>query len=305
MAITIGVSEVGGTFHAQALALQHIFAKNRLPPLEIVTSELGGSIENAKRLNAGVLDLAFVSAPWVAAARNGTEPFSRSVELQLVAPMNVGPNFFVARADSFLRKVSDLRGKRLAIGLRTGGMTPHANKVLEAIGIGADDLERIYVDFGEGAALLANGEVDAQYQRPIPNRVMTDLCALIPLRILEFEPLEIEAALRAVPQDCLTIMRKDAIPGLERDLPQLGVLNLLVSHSRLDDEIARLVANTIINNAVALSGSEQLFSGLPDLLESLQGEIHATHALRGSPLHPGAARAFTLVWPASNGKGLK
>ena len=41
-----------------------------------------------------------------------------------------------------------------------------------ALGIGADDVTRIFVDFAEGAEMLASGQVDAQFQCPIPNQVM-------------------------------------------------------------------------------------------------------------------------------------
>ena len=185
MTIRIGASEIGGTFYTQALALKKCFASvPSLPNVEVVKSHLGASIENAHRLESGDLDFAFISAPWVAAAKRGTTPFSRSLDLKTVAPMNIGPNFFIVRADSPLTKVADLRGRKLAIGLRTSGMTPHADAVLNALRMGPHDLERVYVDFAEGAEMLVAGDVDAQYQRPIPNRVMTDLCQRVPLRIL-------------------------------------------------------------------------------------------------------------------------
>ena len=155
MTIRIGASEIGGTFYTQALALKKCFASvPSLPNVEVVKSHLGASIENAHRLESGDLDFAFISAPWVAAAKRGTTPFSRSLDL------------------------------KLAIGLRTSGMTPHADAVLNALRMGPHDLERVYVDFAEGAEMLVAGDVDAQYQRPIPNRVMTDLCQRVPLRIL-------------------------------------------------------------------------------------------------------------------------
>ena len=134
------------------------------------------SIENANRLDAGDIDFGFISAPWVAAAKprhgalharhrpahRGSDE-SRPEFLHLLAPT---PE---------LRKVSDLRGKRVAVGMKDGGMAPHAEAVFAALGIGSGDLERVYVDFAEGAEMLATGAVDAQFQCPIPNRVMNEL----------------------------------------------------------------------------------------------------------------------------------
>ena len=293
MPLRIGASEVGGTFYTQALALKAILDRvSELPPVEVVESRVGASIENASRLHDGVLDMAFISAPWVAAAKTGTAPFVRTIELKTVAPMNLGPNFFVARADLPLRNVADVRGKRLAIGLRTSGMTPHADAVLQTLGLGEQDLERVYVDFAEGARMLVSGEVDAQYQRPIPNQVMTDLSERIAVRVLRYAPGQIDAALNAVPHDRPTVIRKGAIRGLEEDIPQLGVVNLLVTHARCPEQTAYLVVQTIIAAAAELGARLPLFAGLCDLLELSRAEGGALLEFDGVTLHPGAARAY-------------
>lgn len=293
MSIRIGASEIGGTFYAQALALKRLFeCVPAAPPIEIVESRLGASIENAYRLDSAEIDFAFISAPWVAAAKRGAKPFSRPLDLRTIAPMNIGPNFFVARADSPLRKVSDLRGRKLAIGLRTSGMTPHADAVLSAVGLGADDLERAYVDFAEGADMLAAGHVDAQYQRPIPNQVMTDLCRRVPLRVLRFEPNEFAAALRAVPYDRPILMRKGAIPGLLEDIPQMGVVNLLVAHAGCDEGIVNLVAQTIKHNTAFLGASDPLFGELHEIMNMEPDQLLALLEFDGVTLHPGAVRAY-------------
>ena len=293
MTIRIGASEVGGTFYSQALALKAVLSRvPALPTVEVIESRVGASIENAIRLDADALDFAFISAPWVAAAKTGTAPFSRSIDLKTVAPMNLGPNFFVARADSTLWNVSDLRGMKLAIGLKTGGMTPHADAVLGALGLGPNDLERVYVDFAEGARMLIAGEVDAQYQRPVPNRVMTDLSERIAVRVLRYESRQIEVALKAVPCDRPTFMKKGAVRGLDEDIPQLGVLNLLVAHPRCREATVRLVVQTIIDNATELGARLPLFADLAKLLDVTRRERCALLEFGGVTLHPGAARAY-------------
>ena len=106
MPIRIGTGERGGTFYTQGLALKA--ALERIPGnpgIEVVESPSGVSIENANRLDAGDIDFGIISAPWVAAARKGTVPFTQAIDLRIAAPMNLGPNFFIARADSGLRKI--------------------------------------------------------------------------------------------------------------------------------------------------------------------------------------------------------
>jgi TRAP transporter TAXI family solute receptor len=195
MPIRIGTGERGGTFYTQGLALKAAIERiPHAPDIEVVESSAGVSIENANRLEAGEIDFGFISAPWVVAAKQGTAPFTRAIDIRVAAPMNLGPNFFIARADSGLRKVADLRGRRVAVGMKDGGMAPHAEGVFAALGIGPDDLDRVYVDFAEGAEMLATGAVHAQFQCPIPNRVMSELSERILVRVLTYDPPHLDAA---------------------------------------------------------------------------------------------------------------
>src|SRR5262245_36677841 len=166
MLIRIGTGESGGTFNTQGLALKAALERTpRLPRIEVVESRAGVSIENAIRLDAGEIEFGIISAPWVASAARGRHPFDRPIDLRVAAPMNIGPNFFIARADSALRKVSDLRGRKVAVGMNGGGMAEHAEAVVGALGIGGDGGSRIDVGFAAGAGMLAWGEAGEQGQR--------------------------------------------------------------------------------------------------------------------------------------------
>jgi uncharacterized protein len=294
MPIRIGTGESGGTFYTQGLALKRVLERApRIPPVEVVESPLGVSIENAIRLDEGEVDFAFISAPWVAAARKGQPPFTRPIDLRAAAPMNLGPNFFIARADSELRNVSDLRGRKVAVGLQNGGMAPHAEAVFAALGIGAGDLVRVYVDFASGAHMLAAGEVDAQFQCPIPNRVMTELSERVCLRVLAYEPAHLDAALKSIPHDRRITMRKGAFRGVDEDVPQLGVLNLLVTHARADANMVHNVVRAIVSAGSELGQLDPLFEGLGELLEMLKARNRASLEFDGVELHVGAVRAYT------------
>ena len=88
-----------------------------------------------------------------------------------------GVVFFIVRAGSDIRTVADLRGRRVAVGMKTSGMVQHAHNIFGVLGLSFSDFTPVYLDFAAGADALALGEVDAQFQCPIPNRVMSDLVA--------------------------------------------------------------------------------------------------------------------------------
>jgi TRAP transporter TAXI family solute receptor len=296
MPIRIGTGERGGTFHTQGLALKAALERDpSVPGIEVVESRLGVSIENANRLHTGEIDFGFVSAPWVVAAKKGEPPFDRPIDLRVAAPMNIGPNFFVVRADSGLRKVSDLRDRKVAVGLKNNGMTQHAEAVFAALGIASDDLERVYVDFARGADMLAAGEVDAQFQCPIPNRVMSDLAERVRVRVLSYDPPHLDAALKSIPHDRPIMMRKGSFRGVDEDVPQLGVVNLLVTHAHIDPDTVRHIVRAIVSAAIELGRLDPLFAGLTELFDALKSRSRAALEFEGVELHAGAIRAYAEV----------
>src|ERR1700722_10379160 len=121
MTIRIGTSERDGTFHSQGRALATILGQRaQLGPIAVLESQ-SASVDNAKRLHAGEIELGFMASNWIGRAKRGEAPFVEPIDLCMAAPMNAGPLFFITRAGSSLRVVGDLRGQRVAVGFRPPG----------------------------------------------------------------------------------------------------------------------------------------------------------------------------------------
>jgi TRAP transporter TAXI family solute receptor len=162
MALRVGTAERDSTFLSQGLALKTVLERDAaLTPVEISISA-HASVENANRLELGEIDFGFMASNWIGRAKGGEAPFTRAIDLRMVAPMNAGPLFFIARADSNLRRVSDLRGRRLVVGPQLSGMTQHARVILGTLGLTFADFTPVYLDFAAGAEALVRGEADAQ-----------------------------------------------------------------------------------------------------------------------------------------------
>lgn len=292
MIIRIGTSERDGTFHSQGLALKTICAPHaELAGVEVLESK-SASVDNANRLHVGEIEFGFLASNWIGRARAGQPPFARPIDLRMAAPMNAGPLFFIARADAPIRTIDDLRGKRVSVGLQTSGMVQHVHAILGALGIGLADFTPHYLDFAAGADALAAGEVDAQFQCPIPNKVMTDLAARVDLQVIPYAGGQIETVIRAVPHYRSTIMRQGAIRGLDADVAQLAVVNVLVTHARVPAPTVCQMVAAVIAGTDELPNLNPLFAGLQDLWQPLRKEGAAALEFGGVPLHPGALQAY-------------
>jgi TRAP transporter TAXI family solute receptor len=299
--VRIGTAEPDSTFLSQGNALKTVLERHpALAPVEVSTSA-HASVENANRLEANDIDFGFMASNWIGRAKNGEAPFAQKIDLRMVAPMNAGPLFFIARADSDLRNVTDLRGRCLVVGPQQSGMAQHARVILGALGLTFADVTPIFLDFAAGAEALARGEVDAQLQCPIPNKVMTALAARVLLRVLPYAAADLDTVLRAVPFYRRTVMRQGAIRGLDADVAQAAVVNVLVTHARTPENVVGEVASVVFSARKELPRLNALFDGVAALFEPLRSDGAAALEFGGVTLHPGALSAYRVAGLLANG----
>ena len=299
--VRIGTAERDSTFLSQGHALKTVLDRHpALTPVEVSTSG-HASVENANRLQANDIDFGFMASNWIGRAKNGEAPFAQKIDLRMAAPMNAGPLFFITRADSDLPSVTDLRGRRLVVGPERSGMAQHARVILGAPGLTFSDFTPMYLDFAAGAEALERGEADAQLQCPIPNKVMTALAARVLLRVLPYASADLDTVLRAVPFYRRTVMRKGAIRGLDADVAQAAVVNVLVTHARTPEDIVDEVAAAIFSARDELPRLNALFDGVAALFEPLRSDGAAALEFGGVALHPGALAAYRAAGLLENG----
>ncbi len=288
--LRIGTSERDGTFFTQGAALKAVLEAAGLPAAVLESNS--ASIENAQRLDTGAIEFGFMASNWIGRARNGEPPFPHPIDLAMAAPMNAGPLFFITLAGSAVGSMADLRGRRIAVGKETSGMVQHAHGILAALGLGFADIVPCYLDFADGARALADGEVDVQFQCPIPNKVMSELADRVALRVLPYAPGQLEAILQAASYYRRTVMRSGALPGLDRDTEQVAVVNVLVTHARVSPETVRAVVAAIVAGSGELGRRNPLFAGMAELFEPLRVAGRPALEFGGVPLHSGALAAY-------------
>jgi TRAP transporter TAXI family solute receptor len=250
------------------------------------------SIHNAEQLDRGELEFGFMASNWIGRAKNATPPFKSKIALRMVAPANAGPMFFVKLANSILHTVADFIGRRIAIGPKGSGMEQHAHTIFGVLGISFDRFKPVYMGFADGADALVAGEIDAQFHPPIPNKVMTTLSQRADVRVIPYAPGQLEKILAEVPFYRRTNMEKAVFRGVIEDSAQLAVINVLVTHERIAENIVHGMAKAIVENLDTLPEMNPLFKGLKDLFTPLRTQGAAAFEFGGVALHPGAVRAY-------------
>jgi TRAP transporter TAXI family solute receptor len=291
MAIRIGTSEYGGTFYTQGQAIAELF--NRAAGADrCVVQTSDASIHNAEQLDRGELEFGFMASNWIGRAKNATAPFTKPIAVRMVAPANAGPMCFVKLATSPLRSVADFQGKRIAIGAKGSGMEQHIHTIFDILEIPFDSFTPVYMGFAEGADALVAGAIDVQFHPPIPNKVLSDLSRRADIRVVPFGPDQLEKVLARVPCYRPVVVDKNVFRGVLDDVTQVGVVNVLVTHETIPEQIVYEMAKAIAGNLDALPEMNPLFKGLKGLFEPLRSKGAAALEFGGVALHPGALKAY-------------
>ncbi len=139
------------------------------------------------------------------------------------------------------------------------------------------------------------GEVDAQFQCPIPNQVMTELSQRTDIRVLDHGPGSLDQLIATVPFYRPVVMAAGALRGLHADTAQVGVLNVMVTHERVASETVAEIVSAMATGAGELASLNPLYAGLKSLYEPLRTVGRAAYEIGGVRLHPGAVEAFRGV----------
>jgi TRAP-type uncharacterized transport system substrate-binding protein len=122
---------------------------------------------------------------------------------------------------------------------------------------------------------------------------MIGLSERVAVRVLSYDPQHLDAALKSIPLDRPVVMRTGAFRGVNEDTAQLGVLNLLVTHARVEADAVGAVVGAIVRGAAELGQLDPLFADFTELLETVKSRTAAMLAFGGIELHPGAVRAYS------------
>ena len=290
--VTVASGPAGGEYTRVVEAILGTLRKGGRQ-VRVLGVETEGSIENALLIGRGQADLALVQSDVAWLAANGAGPFAVDGPLKrmvALASLYPEPVHIVVPAQSAIRRVEDLRGKRVDLGTPQSGTRINALSVLQAHRIAAKDLAEARGD-GPGAALhqLRSGRIDAFFTTVgAPARDLQRVAAVFPIRLV---PLERDAVKRLVAeQPGLVALQIPAqtYPGQTEASATIAATALLVGAvDKPEDEVKALLQ-------LVFESTDYLAFG------SAQGvKIAKASGRRGVaiPMHPAALAYFGSAKP--------
>ena len=126
-------------------------------------SESPGSVRNVEALQHGDADMGFAIADVAYVAFVGRLEAQSFDRLRGIAVLQLNPLHVVVGAQSTIRTVADLRGRRVGLGPPGSGTALTASLVLHAFGIDPASLQTDLLPFNEASSRLTAGRLDAMF----------------------------------------------------------------------------------------------------------------------------------------------
>lgn len=280
-----------GQYASFARAMSQALREQGLNVLPLTTA---GGIENLRLLRTGDAALALSQSDIAHLAVAGAGPFAgdgADLGLRALASLYPEPVHVLVRADSPLRSVADLRGKRVNLGLPGSASRDTAVAVLSAHGLATGDLQQSALDLQQALGALRQGELDALIQViGYPADSIRAAGEDFAMRLLPLDEAAIAQLQRERPGSFAYQLPRASYAGQDEALPTLAVTSLLLGTRQLtSQEVEQLVSQLFARNRQWLQYG------------SIQGsQLVPGNALRGlgAPLHEGAEKALRKLTPA-------
>lgn len=273
--LTLGTATPGGGFELYGGVLAEVVNASD-PALQIVPTATKGSRENIPLLRDGKLDIALVASLPAQEALAGEGP-----ALKIITAIYATFGVFAVRGDSPATTFDDLRGRRVAWGTKSSGLTLLAGYVTTALGLDRDrDFQAAYLDkAGRGAPMVLQGEVDALWGGGVgwPNftKIMEAGGKLVGLTRAQADRVSaVHPFLRPM------TVPADTYPGQTNAVETVGSFSFVLARADLHDETAYRLARAIHTAQPALAN--RLAQGRETLPENT---VNA--AVERQHIHPG------------------
>jgi hypothetical protein len=249
-------------------------------------------IHNLTNLNGGSLDLALLDSRLLhdAMTRRGRFQFLdiRYDNLGALLPLYQLPILLVARVDAGIAGLSDLKGKRINIGIAHTKVREAVDFIMTAKGWAKPDfklVQELPASLSQDTMAFCHGNIDAMVHIGVhPDSALQqlmDLCAAVPV---DMDDDDVTRSVNANPAVSPVSIPAATYPGLEKRVASFGTTILLVASGSLDEDTTLAVMTILAKHQASLQSIHPAL-GQFSVKPSDGPDI-------GLSLHPGAAAYF-------------
>jgi len=278
----IATASVGGTWYIMGAGLAMII-DHACPDLDVKAIISGGSLVNVRLVDKGEVESGFCASDPAWSAYNGLQPFERKfTNFRVITKLHPGPLHIVVLENSDIKSVSDLKGKKVAVGPAGGGAVKVLQTILPYFGMSFDDFNPVYVSYRESCEMVGDRHVDAAaISGGIPLQAIKELQTKRNIRLISFGKEFVDKIVQNEPlYEPITIPKE--VYGLKQDTLVAISRDLFITNKDVEEEVVYKVTKAIFENL------DKVYKVHPSCRYiTLEGAISDVF-----PMHPGAMRYY-------------
>lgn len=285
--LSIATGGTGGSYYPIGGGLAELIS-NHIEGYSAVAEVTGASVENMGLIHRQDSDLAIALADTVYQAYHGGDRFNGN-KLDVLALASLYPNAvqIVTPADSDIRSLADLKGKRVSVGAPGSGTEVNAKALVEGNGMSFDSFDVRRLNFNESADALRDGDIDAGFWSVgPPTSSILSLANSSDIALLSLSEEEVANAMELEPVFAPYELRANLYDGVESATSTVGIPNVLAVNSDMSEELAYEI-------------TKLLFEKVEDLraIHPAADDTTVEFSLGSTPipLHPGAIRYYEEI----------
>ncbi|HOD34937.1 MAG TPA: TAXI family TRAP transporter solute-binding subunit [Syntrophales bacterium] len=283
----ISTGGTGGTYYPLGGILAQ--ALSQAVPEVVMTSQAGNaSVANCNLIRDKQVESAFVQSNVAYNAYNGIEQFKEkpAKNLRFIASLYPETIQIVARADSKIKTVKDIKGKRLVPGDRGSGTEVDTLNILGVYGYTYKDFANVdWLSFSGGAQRLQDKQTDVTFTTAgWPTAAITELAISTNIVLVPIDEAKIKELTKKYPFYAKIVIPKGTYKGQDKDVATITTMAQWVVGAEVPDDVVYK-----LTKALWESGAKKMAEA------HAQGKnVQPKTALAGLsiPIHPGAEKYY-------------
>jgi len=290
--LSLGTAPPGGTFFVVGGAVGEVLDQAGHGAWTVTAEATSGSQENIRRLATGELDLAVSNASITYFAVRGAEGWDRAYPVRSVMTLAQNVAMFVTPASTGIRRVADLRGRRVYVGPAGAGFEFFVKPIVEAHGLTYDDFTPINGTQAAAVDMLADGAVAAaMLGGGVPTASITQAAASQDIVLVAYDEDVKEKLIAQYPFFAAATIPANTYRGQIGDYEGLDVGSMhLITSADADEDLVYRITKAIYEHREDVAARHPAGRA-----------INAANVVRetGTEFHPGAIRYYREIgiWP--------
>jgi TRAP transporter TAXI family solute receptor len=285
--LSIATGTTGAVYYPLGGAMANILSK-KVPGWAVTAEATAGAVANLHMIRDGKAELALVQADTSYEASKGLDKFQGKPvphkTLFVVYP-NIG--HVVTMEGTGINSVADMKGKRISTGAPVSATEVTAQRLLEAAGLGNNDIKRERLAPAESTNAMKDGKLDGYFfNGGPPVAAITDLAATqgVKLKLIDHADLVPKINAKHGPLYTAGIIKANSYPGQDKEVKTLAVWNLLVVPASASDEMAYTIVKTLWESREELVNTHKAATDMtPENQKKASSPVE---------FHPGALKYF-------------